>query len=90
MASAADTEPRIKDGRALVWFSHINSLGNKEYTNHSGQMFGRAHEIVGSLQPGNIIAVRACAQFPGWENFARRGHLVLRVANKGSLTLSAF
>lgn len=34
-----------------------------------------------SKQPGNVIAVRACAQFEGWENYAESGYLVIRVSN---------
>lgn len=30
---------------------------------------------------GNVIAVRVCAQFVGWENYAKEGRLVVRIAN---------
>lgn len=33
------------------------------------------------LQVGNVIAVRVCAQFVGWENYAKEGRLVVRIAN---------
>lgn len=34
-----------------------------------------------SWQKDNVIAVRLCARFPGWEIWAKNGHLVIDIGN---------
>lgn len=36
------------------------------------------------MEVGNIIAVRVCARFAGWETHAREGRLVVRISNDSS------
>jgi hypothetical protein len=35
-------------------------------------------------QHGNVIGVRVCANFEGWENHALEGRLAIRMANEGT------
>jgi hypothetical protein len=35
------------------------------------------------VQVGDILAVRVCARFPGWINYAKNGYIVARVLNEG-------
>lgn len=44
--------------------------------------------ILKSKQAGNVIAVRGCARFPGWEMDAHSARLVVRISNKGGMSLS--
>lgn len=37
-----------------------------------------------SEQEGDIIAVRLCAQFPGWEIYAKDGRLVMELSENES------
>ena len=32
---------------------------------------------------GNVVAVRACARFPGWELHTHSAHLVGHISNEG-------
>ncbi|KAH6902483.1 acyl transferase/acyl hydrolase/lysophospholipase [Coprinopsis sp. MPI-PUGE-AT-0042] len=34
------------------------------------------------LEPGNAIGVRVCAQYPGWENYAQSGQMIVRISNE--------
>ncbi|KAJ3516977.1 hypothetical protein NLJ89_g797 [Agrocybe chaxingu] len=77
------TEPRVKDSRALVWRSHDIPKNATETDEQTGRLFGRDHEILGLIQPGNVVAVRACARFPGWELDAHAARLVVRISNTG-------
>jgi hypothetical protein len=40
------------------------------------------------VQVGDILAVRVCARFPGWVNYAENGYIVARVLNEGMTVLS--
>ncbi|KAF7976534.1 hypothetical protein HWV62_6170 [Athelia sp. TMB] len=73
------TEPRIKDGKELAWHSHGNRLGFNEPSTVFGVAFDRRRDLLDDLEPGNIIAVRACARFPGWQNIAWEGQLIAKV-----------
>ncbi|OJJ45838.1 hypothetical protein ASPZODRAFT_167556 [Penicilliopsis zonata CBS 506.65] len=70
--------PRVREGVQLVWTSHRNDMGSKEYDWLSGDGFGEQHDLLNLLQPGNVIAVRVCACFRGWELYGRAARLVLR------------
>ena len=39
------------------------------------------------FKPGNAIGVRVNAQYPGWENYAKSGQLVVRISNSGTSNL---
>ncbi|KIK65149.1 hypothetical protein GYMLUDRAFT_258629 [Collybiopsis luxurians FD-317 M1] len=87
------TEPKVLNGVSLVWLSHSNKsnkIGPQAWS--QGELFDvnvedtRSQQILpikGSLKPGNVIGVRVCAQFAGWENYADFGQLVVRIANVG-------
>ncbi|KAG7094147.1 hypothetical protein E1B28_007759 [Marasmius oreades] len=89
-----DTVPKTETGVSLVWLSHSNGSKFIDEYGHQGQLFDeedkeqlRAREIIqikGSLEPGDVIGVRVCAQFPGWENYAEFGQLVVRLSHSDS------
>jgi len=81
--NAEATQPRVEGGRALVWRSHDIPKGAGDKDEQTGKLFGRDHEMFGLLKVGNVIAVRACARFPGWELDAHYARLVVRISNKG-------
>lgn len=82
--SAGALEPKkTKDGRSLVWLGQEISPDANEYQVQAGNVLTRQHELFGALDVGNVIAVRVCARFPGWENVVRDGRLVVRVAEQG-------
>ncbi|KIJ36117.1 hypothetical protein M422DRAFT_34386, partial [Sphaerobolus stellatus SS14] len=81
----------------LVWLSHTNLVNDFGADAAPGKLFdenlinedeeqrhaaGILGQIKSALQPGNAVAVRVCAQFEGWENYAESGHLVIRISNK--------
>ncbi|KAI0246917.1 hypothetical protein BJV78DRAFT_1096634, partial [Lactifluus subvellereus] len=61
------------DGPA--WTSHHNRTNSSNFPGHTGAVFDRQHELIRSLQPSNVLAVRVCAQYPDWSNEAARGTL---------------
>ncbi|KAG6834283.1 hypothetical protein H0H93_010702, partial [Arthromyces matolae] len=73
---------KIKDGLALVWFSHDNKLGGKDDVAQTGPVLSGRHDILSSLEAGNALGVRVCARFPGWENHASVARLMLQVPDK--------
>ncbi|KAJ6553081.1 acyl transferase/acyl hydrolase/lysophospholipase, partial [Mycena capillaripes] len=83
LESSDATTPKVMNGRSLVWASHTNKIGDERHSLCNGKIFNRDHELLGCLEPGNVIAVRACAQFLGWENHAKEGQLVVRITNGG-------
>ncbi|KAF8071587.1 acyl transferase/acyl hydrolase/lysophospholipase [Lyophyllum atratum] len=81
--SPGASDIKVKDGLALAWLSHDNKLGVGEYTKQVGPVLGSKHDIFNGLEAGNALAVRVCAQFPGWENHASEARLILKVSEKG-------
>ncbi|KAI0249485.1 hypothetical protein BJV78DRAFT_1129536 [Lactifluus subvellereus] len=78
------------DELGLAWTSHHNRI-NSEPSNFSGYsgsgaIFDRQHELVKSLQPGNVLAVRVCAQYPDWSNEAARGALIVILTKVSALS----
>ncbi|KAH6902475.1 acyl transferase/acyl hydrolase/lysophospholipase [Coprinopsis sp. MPI-PUGE-AT-0042] len=84
----ASNEPKkSKDGKELVWRSHSNRLGNDtSTTRHFGAVFDRRSELLMNLEVGDVLAVRVCARFPGWVNYAENGYIVARVLNEDLFT----
>ncbi|KAG5650804.1 hypothetical protein H0H81_011001, partial [Sphagnurus paluster] len=78
--------PKIQDGLSLVWLSHYNSVGDKEYASRIGRSFGRKDDIFRGLEVGNALAVRVCVRFPKWENNASEGRLIFKVSDKDHIT----
>jgi hypothetical protein len=79
LESPEATQARVKDGLALIWFSHDNKLCQETTTEQSGPPLSN-QDIFHSLEVGNALAVRVCAQFPGWENHASEGRLILQTS----------
>jgi hypothetical protein len=55
LEDASSTEPKVVDGRALVWFSHKNepyrdNVGRATHADWDGKIFGRTHEILQLLK----------------------------------------
>lgn len=50
LASPDATEPKIKNGRSLVWLSHSNELGEEDFTEKKGDSFKRGHELFSLLE----------------------------------------
>ncbi|KAF2875149.1 acyl transferase/acyl hydrolase/lysophospholipase [Massariosphaeria phaeospora] len=71
--------PRVKDGIELVWRSHFNVLANAEFQWLEGERFEETHDLVRSLEDGNVIGVRLCSRFAGWKIHARNGYLLFDI-----------
>ncbi|KND90485.1 Calcium-independent phospholipase A2-gamma [Tolypocladium ophioglossoides CBS 100239] len=67
--------PRVKDGVELVWKSHDNNFLSRAYEWAEGKEFEEQHDLLRVLEDGNVIAVRLCARFRGWEIHVRGGYL---------------
>lgn len=63
------------DGKDLAWFSHTNPIASKDYSWIRGRRFESDHDIWKHVVVGDCIGVRVCAQYPGWQNIARKGVL---------------
>jgi hypothetical protein len=59
----------------LRWRSHENALHGNGYEDREGSLFTPDHEMWQYLEPGDVIIVKACAQFGGWANFCRMAKL---------------
>ncbi|CAL1697996.1 unnamed protein product [Somion occarium] len=77
LPNAESITPKKKNGRLLEWKSHAIPIGTGDGSLQVGQKFGRDHELISSLETGDVIGVRVCAQFAGWENHAHSGRLSL-------------
>ncbi|KAF3388415.1 Phospholipase A I [Penicillium rolfsii] len=78
-------KPRTKDSVELVWLSHKNRFLTDEYGWMAGQVFGRDHDLLRQLEPGNVLAVRVCARFPGWELYGKDAYLIFDVGDETDL-----
>ncbi|KAI0076887.1 FabD/lysophospholipase-like protein [Panus rudis PR-1116 ss-1] len=76
------TAPKSVNGKPAVWRSHCNNLVSQEPTKHFGMLYDRRHELLNSIEIGNVLAVRACCRFPGWENYADSGKLVAKLLDE--------
>ncbi|KAL0258036.1 hypothetical protein SLS55_007207 [Diplodia seriata] len=77
------TSPKTAaSGLELVWTSHVNSLATKDYTWLSGEVFDERRDFFSLLEPGNVIAVRLCARFAGWEIYAKNGYLAVDIGDE--------
>ncbi|CEH16705.1 Intracellular membrane-bound Ca2-independent phospholipase A2 [Ceraceosorus bombacis] len=90
--SPSATTPRIVNGVTLCWLSHQNVTNDFSRTGQAGQLFdideqedvrcAEIQNIKSALREGNVLAVRVCAQYKGWENYAKDGKLVVRISNE--------
>lgn len=56
-----------------------------------GEKFDEIHDLMLFLDEGNVIGVRLCSRFPGWEIHAQNGYLVFDVGTETrSYTQSTF
>ncbi|KAG8774538.1 hypothetical protein FRC12_001924 [Ceratobasidium sp. 428] len=62
------------DQEPLTWLSHRVGL-KSSFTEQSGVVFAKGHEMWKTLKPGDHIGVLACAQYGAWSLDARRGRL---------------
>lgn len=70
--------PKLRPGDSLTplkWHSHHNKLASLHIEEREGMLFSPNHEIWRFVEPGDIISVIACAQFPAWANIAGGGTL---------------
>ncbi|EWG38305.1 hypothetical protein FVEG_01563 [Fusarium verticillioides 7600] len=77
LENANATEPRVKDDVQLTWESHKNQLESKDFVQLEGTLFPEDHDIFRLLEDQNVIAVRVCSRFSGWELIAKQGYLVV-------------
>ncbi len=64
------------NGSLREWHpSHRNPVADGALAWRAGRIFGRDKKLWGRARSGDVLAVRACAQFSGWENKAERGEL---------------
>ncbi|KZV92660.1 hypothetical protein EXIGLDRAFT_718113 [Exidia glandulosa HHB12029] len=66
---------RPADGTELRWRSHSNPVASKKFKKRVGLVFAPDHEIWTRIRDGQVILVRACAQFGSWTNYADRASL---------------
>ncbi|KAF9531939.1 hypothetical protein CPB83DRAFT_848059 [Crepidotus variabilis] len=64
----ATPQEKMHPERLLRWISHHNTLAERQYATHQGILFEPDHEIWCYLEKGDIIAVKACCRFGGWQN----------------------
>ena len=58
LANADATEPLVKDGHALVWWSHdIPIMATQVADEQARTLFGHKHEILGLLNVGLSFSV---------------------------------
>ncbi|KAL4247804.1 hypothetical protein ABKN59_007113 [Abortiporus biennis] len=80
--SEDSTTPKVKNGQSLEWISHYTDIGQSTAAYREGKKFDRTHEMLTLLEPGDVITVRVCAQFTGWEHYAHDGRLAVQVSTK--------
>ncbi|KAF7540964.1 hypothetical protein G7054_g961 [Neopestalotiopsis clavispora] len=74
--------PRSKDGVDLVWESHTNRFKTTEYEWKEGHSFGKYDDMMRLIEHGNVLAVRLCARYSGWQIYAKRGYLRIEIGEK--------
>ncbi|KAI1761318.1 acyl transferase/acyl hydrolase/lysophospholipase [Hypoxylon sp. FL1150] len=73
---ANGSDGRHSDGLTLTWESHRNAMRSKNYGGILEGKFNDQHDLIKFLKAGDVVAVRLCARFPGWEIHAREGKLI--------------
>ncbi|GME65109.1 FabD/lysophospholipase-like protein [Neofusicoccum parvum] len=83
LENESDTSPRWENGVQLVQFYESNRMASKKYRWLNGPHFEKKEkDLLNFLKPGNCIAVRICARFPGWAIYVKSGLLVLEIGNE--------
>ncbi|TFK41517.1 hypothetical protein BDQ12DRAFT_625449 [Crucibulum laeve] len=70
----SDSIKKDSTGNTLTWLSHRVALSS-EYTEQTGPVFGKDHELWKNIETGDIVGVLACAQYASWECDVRSGSL---------------
>jgi hypothetical protein len=83
--ASTDVPKRTKDGYEMAYKSHGNQLAHDERTMHYGLMFDRRSRLLANIEPGDVIAVRACVRFAAWENHGERAFITTRMLKEGVL-----
>lgn len=78
------TPKKMADGQELIATSHANKVGSTKFEWLEGGTVDTRRVFLKALEPNNVIAVRLCARFQGWEIFANTGYLVLDIAEDNS------
>ncbi|KAM3455655.1 hypothetical protein NHJ6243_008450 [Beauveria neobassiana] len=65
----ATSPKKGSDGQELVVTSHANRVASDEFEWLEGGTVDTRRIFLQALEPGNVIAVRVCARFVGWEMF---------------------
>ena len=82
MENQHSDKPREKDGVTLAWSSHKNHLAQEEFEWKKGIHFGPNHDMFRLLEDDNVIAVRLCARFQGWEMNVQGGYLKIEIGEE--------
>lgn len=80
LESPESKQPIVENERALVWRSHDVPIGHDDDAEEIGQLFGPAHDLFSHIKPGNVLGVRACTRFDGWELHGQSARLVVRIS----------
>ncbi|KDR79128.1 hypothetical protein GALMADRAFT_208597 [Galerina marginata CBS 339.88] len=76
--NASDPTPRTQpDGQPMILLSHRIEVGAKQTTQQVGS-FKHGNKLFGWIEPTNVIGVRVCARFAGWQNNATKGYLTVK------------
>ena len=51
-----------------------------------GKVFKSDHDLLQNLEEGDVIAVRLCVRFQGWEIWAKDGCLIFDIGNPRGMT----
>ena len=75
----------VEDGevKRLVWVFHHNDIASPHWKK-SHSVIDENHEVWKYVEAGDVLGVRVCAQYRGWENRARDGSMkVMRYFEPG-------
>lgn len=79
MPDASTSQPKCDaNGKPLAFISHYNRLGHDCFTRNYGFIFDRQSWLLRAVEPGDVLAVRACARFVGWQNRGVKGFITVR------------
>ncbi|OGM46186.1 hypothetical protein ABOM_004865 [Aspergillus bombycis] len=78
-------EPMVKNNVQYVWKSHLNPMETWTCKWNRGMVFNETHNLLRSLEVGNVIAIRICARFRRWAIRAQRGYLALQISKEPAI-----
>jgi hypothetical protein len=74
-------EPKVVDGRELIWTSHAIPHDHTGYTGQQGRLFARDHELLSSLKVRHMPFVHSFIDIDpasAWERYRRASLRPLR------------